>query len=102
MPRLRAMPIRRSPAMDAVMQASVAATRISPGFAASSAANSARLSPAPQWQVIATPTITDVGGINGLIRRSSAPRPPRASTACPVGTLANASTASATAARSFA
>ena len=68
MPRFFAMPTSRSPVTEVAVKPSVAATRMSPGCAVASAANKARLSAGPHWQVRATPTSTDAAGASGLMR----------------------------------
>src|SRR5208337_4334180 len=82
----------RSPVTAAPVEPPAAATRTSPGSARATAATSARLSLAPQSQVSATPS-SECPTI-GLMRQSSAPDPPMASTTKLVGAPRNRSTSS--------
>src|SRR5271165_157789 len=82
----------RSPVTAAPVEPPAAATRTSPGSARATAATSARLSLAPQSQVSATPS-SECPTI-GLMRQSSAPDPPMASTTKLVGAPRKRSTSS--------
>src|SRR5260221_1582715 len=84
-PRFLSMPRRRSPVTALASCPSHAASTTSPAMATLSAPKTARLSDGPALHGSATPQ-NDFASPIGLIRPSSAPAPPSASTTNPVGT----------------